>query len=277
LTGCKRRHGSPIRRKSPLPRADLVHVVSAYLTRTSHDDLLFLAQLLTGFSALLHLGELTVPDNPYLRSSHKISPRHLATVAVDSISFLLPAHKADRFFEGNKIVVCRRPDSSDPYAPLTAYLRSRDRLHPYHPQLWLLQSGSSPSRTGFLPIPHLVPQASVRALPWRVHQTVLARRWRHRRWASNTFQIYIRKTPSCSKPCFTLHLLAKLSSHLPNHFTLYPIAIWSVRLRDPQKTDNSGHECRVGLSAWLNLTVPLTLFDLKTLTLYPTHAVTDTD
>ena len=47
-----------------------------YRSSSLHDDLLFVAQLLTGFFALLRLGELTVPDDVYLRNPSKITNEH---------------------------------------------------------------------------------------------------------------------------------------------------------------------------------------------------------
>ena len=118
-----------------LSRADLACVVAAYAQRTQHDDLLFIAQLLTGFSALLRLGELTVPDNLSLCNSRKLCLRYTVTVSPGTVSFSLPSHKADQFFEGNKIVLTARADTTDPCRVIVAYLRSRDALHPFHPQL----------------------------------------------------------------------------------------------------------------------------------------------
>ena len=203
LTGCKRLRGTPTVRKALISRLDLERVIRLYTARTAHDDLLFVAQLLTGFSALLRLGELTVPDNESLRDPRKLSPRHRATVSRDFASFLLPAHKADRFFEGNKILLRRRHDVTDPCRAMTAYLRSRDSLHPYHPQLWLLQNGTPPPRSWFLRrlqahFPNDVAGQSLRA----GGATDLAERGAPPhiiqaagRWASNTFQIYMRKNP----------------------------------------------------------------------------------
>ena len=204
LTGCKRRHGSEAKRKSPLSRADLARVTAAYAGQTGHDDLLFIAQLLTGFSALLRLGELTVPDNPSLRNSRKLSLRYTVAVSPNAVSFSLPGHKADRFFEGNKIVLTARADTTDPCRAVISYLRSRDALHPFHPQLWLLRDGTPPSRAWFLarlrkhfPSPSIAGQSlraggatdlAERGAPPHIIQAA-------GRWASNTFQVYIRKNP----------------------------------------------------------------------------------
>ena len=204
LTGCKRKHGSATRRKSPLSRSDLARVVAAYTDRTQHDDLLFVAQLLTGFAALLRLGELTVPDSPSLRNSRKLSLRYTVVVSPSAISFALPGHKADRFFEGNKIVLPSRTDTTDPCRAIVSYLRSRDALHPFHPQLWLLRDGTPPSRSWFLRrLREFFPSQDIAGQSLRAGgATDLAERGAPPhiiqaagRWASNTFQIYIRKNP----------------------------------------------------------------------------------
>jgi hypothetical protein len=61
LAGAKRYQGTPTIRKSPLTVADLL-VVSHDLAPSTDHDLLFHAQLNTGFTGLLRLGELTWPN-----------------------------------------------------------------------------------------------------------------------------------------------------------------------------------------------------------------------
>jgi hypothetical protein len=61
VKGCKCRFGVTVKRKLPLGHSDLLLVINS-LPSPSHDDLLFLAQLLSGFHALLCLGELVFPD-----------------------------------------------------------------------------------------------------------------------------------------------------------------------------------------------------------------------
>jgi hypothetical protein len=62
LAGCKRLYSRPSHRKRALMREDLLIVHNNLSGSQSHDDLLFLAQLLSGFNALLRLGELVWPD-----------------------------------------------------------------------------------------------------------------------------------------------------------------------------------------------------------------------
>src|SRR5271168_4501630 len=76
MTGCLRRFGRPTNRKAPFSRTDLLYVLTKTPSPRSHDDLLFLALLFTGFHALMRLGELVFPDKKDLRmqdlpSSHR--------------------------------------------------------------------------------------------------------------------------------------------------------------------------------------------------------------
>ena len=62
LTGCKWLYGHPSHRKRALTTADLLTVYNDLAHSAAHDHLLFLTQLLSGFNALLRLGELVWPD-----------------------------------------------------------------------------------------------------------------------------------------------------------------------------------------------------------------------
>jgi hypothetical protein len=50
---------------------------------TAHDDLLFLAMLLSGFFALMHLGELTFHNDVRLRNWKKVTKRSTVVVNGD--------------------------------------------------------------------------------------------------------------------------------------------------------------------------------------------------
>ena len=56
MTGCMRRFGTPTKRKTPLSRANLLFILDSLVSAPSHDDLLFIALILTGFHALMRLG-----------------------------------------------------------------------------------------------------------------------------------------------------------------------------------------------------------------------------
>ena len=68
LEGCLRLKSVPVARKRPLSLDDLQIVLSHFQLNPSHDDLLFISMLLTGFFALMRLGELSFPDNRRLRN-----------------------------------------------------------------------------------------------------------------------------------------------------------------------------------------------------------------
>jgi len=66
LQGCKHVHAIPTSCKWALTLSDLETVVIALEQSNDYDDQLFLAQLLTSFFMLFHLGEMTYPDDPKL-------------------------------------------------------------------------------------------------------------------------------------------------------------------------------------------------------------------
>jgi hypothetical protein len=123
MTGCMRRFGTPVKRKAPLSHANLLLILDSMVSAPSHDDLLFAAIILTGFHALMRLGELVFPDKKALRNYRKISLRHSVSILPSQYSFFLPSHKGDRFFEGNTILVQKMQTPTDPYPPFLAYCK----------------------------------------------------------------------------------------------------------------------------------------------------------
>ena len=203
LTGCKRLHGVPTKRKRALTMSDLRLVINHYRSSQSHDDILFVSQLLTGFFALMHLGELTVPNNKSLFDHRKITSRTSVSISDDDYRFFLPSHKADKFFEGNTVIIQRHNVSIDPLSAFKTYLASRDCLFPFSSDLWLRADSSRPSRSFFINrmrrfFSNDVAGQSMRAgratslaengVPPNLIQAI-------GRWASSAFQIYIRKNP----------------------------------------------------------------------------------
>lgn len=200
LQGCKRLRGTATKRKSPLSRQQLRQAIAALPPSPSHDDLLFLTILLSGFRALQRLGELTMPDNPRIRNPRKYTKRVSVTVDATQYEYWLPAHKADTSFEGNHIII------TDPDAHLhfRRYLASRDQRHPLNPFLWIHDDGTVPTRTWFMRrLRHLFSDTSIAGQSMRAGgATALAEDGAPPhiiqaagRWASDTFQIYIRKHP----------------------------------------------------------------------------------
>jgi hypothetical protein len=203
LTGCKRLRGTPTQRKRALTLHDLSLVIAHYSGSTLHDDLLFVTQLVTGFRVLMRLGELTIPDDKSLFDHRKITTRTSVTLSNDDYRFFLPSHKADKFFEGNTVIVQRHSGSIDPLLLFLKYLNSRDRLFPFSSDLWLRADGSRPTRSFFIRRMRLFFQDDVAGQSMRAGgATSLAENGvpphliqATGRWASSAFQIYIRKNP----------------------------------------------------------------------------------
>jgi hypothetical protein len=130
LQGCMRMRGTATVRKRALTTDDLQLVVNRYSNSSNHDDFLFVATLLTGFFGLLRLGELVFPDDASLQNWKKVTRRNTVSVTTDLYEFLLPGHKADRFFEGNKIIIPAHRFNHSPLHHFERYLHSRDTIHP---------------------------------------------------------------------------------------------------------------------------------------------------
>jgi hypothetical protein len=150
LAGCKKIRAVGVSRKRPLTRVELGDVAAAYGSSTSHDDVLFVAILLAGFHGLLRLGELVWPDRRSLQDYRKVITRRRVHTSPASISFHLPGHKADRFFEGNQVILQGTLTMDDPVKPFLSYLQARDLRFPYNPELWLRADGSIPTRSWFM-------------------------------------------------------------------------------------------------------------------------------
>ena len=206
VAGCLRRFGTPTKRKAPFSHADLQRVLDSLPSTPSHDDLLFSAILLTGFHALMRLGELVFPDKRVLRNYRKISLRHSVQVSIvpPQFSFFLPSHKGDRTFEGNTIVVQRVNRPTDPFSRFLSYLTSRDSLFPLHPELWLTSRGSVPTRHWFISRLRVIfPSKDYAGHSLRSGGATslaeagvdLALIQAIGRWSSSAFKIYIRKNP----------------------------------------------------------------------------------
>ncbi|CAA7269723.1 unnamed protein product [Cyclocybe aegerita] len=212
LTGCTKLRAIPTHRKRPIGRDKLADVCTSLRPTASHDDLLFLAILTTSFHGLMRLGESVLPDKIALRDYRKVISRSSVSVSDSSFSFLLPSHKADRLFEGNRVLINSTTTPNNPVSIFKAYLASRDAHFDLHPHLWLRGNGTVPTHSWF--IRHLrihfdgdIGGHSLRAggatalalagIPLHLIQAI-------GRWLSETFAIYIRHHPA---------LLAALISH----------------------------------------------------------------
>ena len=200
LAGCKKLHSHPIRRKRALTRADISHVANHFSPSSDFDDHLFVCLTLTGFFGLLRVGELVWPDVVAHRDFRKLIARSSVTITPNAFSFTLPSHKADRFFEGNTVIIPSTSSDDDPLAPFLRYLKLRDKLFPFHSPLWLRSDGHPPTRSWFISrlraffpadiAGHSLRSGGATALaevgtPLELIQAI-------GRWASEAFRIYIR-------------------------------------------------------------------------------------
>ena len=150
MKGCMKSRGEAVRRKLPLAVSDLIFIKNRFSFSQSHDNLLFAALITTGFHGLLCLGELTFPDNRYIGDWCKITKRSSLSTWPHQYKSLLTAHKADCFFEGNKVLICSFPSSIDPCPIFYRYLSSRDHLFPASSPLWLTSKGCVPTCSFFM-------------------------------------------------------------------------------------------------------------------------------
>lgn len=210
LCGCKKSYNTAVLRKRPLSMTDLNHVANIYITHRSYDDLLFLAQLLVGFYGLLCLGELCYLDSPNLNRPTKMTARESLQISPSSLEFLLPYHKADHYFEGNKVLILANPSSTDSIAAMYHYLNHRNIKFPKHHDLWIRSDGKRPCHSWFLKrlrkffdkdtAGQSIRSGGATALAEHGVRLDIIQAMGH--WASNTFLIYIRNTPSFSMPPF---------------------------------------------------------------------------
>jgi hypothetical protein len=204
LQGCMRMRGAPTVRKRALTVDDLQLVISHYETSALHDDLLFVAMLLTGFFGLLRLGEMAFPNDPSLQNWRKVTRRTTVKVQTHLYEFTLPGHKADRFFEGNKIIIPALRYALHPLRHFSRYLTSRDSLHPVASPLWLTAAGTVPTRSFFINRLRLFFSNDIAGQSMRAGgATALAEHGvspaviqASGRWVSEAFLVYIRKNPT---------------------------------------------------------------------------------
>ena len=105
LQGCRWLCAVPMSCKHALTLGDLETVTNSLSRSNDYNDHPFLAQLLTGFFTLFHLGEMMYPDDPKLCDPRKVTKHNSVWVCNSSFQFFLPGHKADRFIEGNIIIM----------------------------------------------------------------------------------------------------------------------------------------------------------------------------
>jgi hypothetical protein len=205
LQGAKHRFGVPTLCKLPLTKANLLEVLNTYQPSPSHDDKLFLAQLFIGTNCLLRLKELVWLDNHSLQDYCKVSMCHSVQSSHDSISFWLPSHKADQFFEGNCLFI--RSSSTKNYCLFNSYLSLHNSIFCACPKLWLLSNGTIPTWRWFINhLHHFFPNSIAGQSMHASGVTALteagtpppliqAAGW----WSTNTFNHYVQKSPFLSE------------------------------------------------------------------------------
>ncbi|KAE9389329.1 hypothetical protein BT96DRAFT_772852, partial [Gymnopus androsaceus JB14] len=150
LKGCRKIHKSIASRKCPLQHTEITEVFNKLHSSSSFNDLLFLALLFIGFFALMWLGELVFPDKLELQDFGKVIMRASFKGDDKHIEFNLPTHKADRTFEGNRILIKATGDRDDLVRIAQSYVHERDRRFPGLPHSWVRSDGSVPTRSWFL-------------------------------------------------------------------------------------------------------------------------------
>lgn len=204
LQGCMRMRGVATNRKRALTIDDLQFVINYYLASTLHNDFLFVAMLVTGFFGLLRLGEMTFPNDTSLQNWKKVVRRNTVKLHDNLYEFILPGHKADRFFEGNRIIIPANRFNLNPLSLFSRYITSRDSIHPVASPLWLTEDGRVPTRSFFVNRLRLFFENDVAGQSMRAGgATALAEHGvspaiiqASGRWASEAFLVYIRKNPT---------------------------------------------------------------------------------
>jgi hypothetical protein len=147
----------------------------------------------------MRLGDLIFPDDHSIVDWRKIIRRSSVIIHSDHYGFTLPAHKADRQFEGSSILVCGEQFSCPTLHHFLKYLHSRDTLAS---PLWLMSNGSVPSRSFFISRLRTLFTVDIAGQSLRAGgATMLAGMgFAHiiqaaGRWSSEAFRIYVRKNP----------------------------------------------------------------------------------
>ncbi|KAF9011025.1 hypothetical protein BDZ89DRAFT_1167599 [Hymenopellis radicata] len=193
LAGCKRWRGKPVQRKQPLSRAHLQRASVHLSASSTHDDVLFVAMLYTGFGALLRLGEIT--QRTTLACETRENCRNAAQCSKSETATASSCR--------NNIIVMKR-GHFDPLPIFYRYLASRDAAFPFNPWLWVRSDGTVPNRRWFIarlrilePDPTFAGQSLRAGGATALAEDGVAPHLIQAagRWSSETFQIYIRKNP----------------------------------------------------------------------------------
>jgi len=130
--------------KQELTEDDLCLLLLTY-NSSNLDDLVFLAIIFSSFHAIICLGESTQLDTPMKCSFCKVTLHHSVKLTASSFSFVLPTHKADRFFGSSTILIESHPGSLCPLWPFWKYLAACNAHFPLQAQLWLCLTWEVPT------------------------------------------------------------------------------------------------------------------------------------
>ena len=163
--------------------------------------MLFLCMINTGFTGLLQLSEMTVSNTLHLRDSHKVVSRSSLSWVDNVYEFLLPAHKVDTTFKGNRAHIACIINAPNPQSFMKCFIMSCNCLFPLHPQLWLHSNGTVLMCSWFLHrlsafCPPNITGQSIRAGGATALAEASAPGELIRgagRWSSDVFERYIRK------------------------------------------------------------------------------------
>jgi hypothetical protein len=149
------------------------------------------------------MGELVWKNEKSLQDWRKVIKRGSLTFSGRRVSYSLPYHKGDRFFQGTDIMFLSQ-DVGDPVRLMHTYIPRRDAIHSAKAALFLRENGAVPTWSWFdakffAVLDHSFGGHSARAggatfyaslgLSEDVIQAL-------GRWSSSAWKIYIRDNPS---------------------------------------------------------------------------------
>jgi hypothetical protein len=148
ISGARKLHADPVRRKAPLQVEHLLRYIEAAKTTLAFDDFLFAVMISCCFYACHRAGELAWQDDPTLHDRRKLIKRASLHFHNGRAGYHLPYHKSDRFFQGSDILFSSQ-SVADPVSMLKDYTTLRDKYFPRHTILFVRQDGSVPTKRWF--------------------------------------------------------------------------------------------------------------------------------
>lgn len=224
LTGCTKLRAVGVTRKREITFPEMTNLHNSISKSSAHDDLLFLAICHSSFHGLLRIGESVWPDKRALQDYRKVVSRSSVLQTDIAYAFTLPGHKADRLFEGSRVLFHRSNVGDQCMSAFASYLASRDAKFPFNPELWLREDGSIPRRSWFMRMlrqhfddnpgghsfrPGGATHLASLGVPPNIIQGI-------GRWKSDAFEAYIRKHPALLAAL--LYTSARSLNQPPNPF-----------------------------------------------------------